>query len=1020
LVNKRRFCGNVIIQFMILEVFNEQYKKLNKAQKEAVDTIEGPVIVAAGPGTGKTQILALRIANILQKTDTKPENILAITFTESGVFSMRQRLRSIIGNGAYRVAINTFHGFCNDIIINHPEDFPTIIGSVNITEVDQIRVLEEVFNELKLERLTTFSDPFYYLKSVKSAIGQLKQEGVTPEKFEAGIKETIEEFEQIEDLYSTKKGYEGKLKTKYQDELKRIEKNKELAIVYRAYEQKMREHKYYDFTDMITETREALSRDKDLLLSLQETYQYVLVDEHQDTNNAQNGILELLASFYDQPNLFVVGDEKQAIFRFQGASLENFLYFKHKYPQAKLIILEDNYRSSQSILDSAHSLLGSEKRLQARAGYLEEKVKVYELSKQEAEEYFLAKKISEKISNGVKPEDIAVIYRENRDAFSISAMLEKIGVTFSIESNQDLLDDSDVKKLVKILRAVNNFGDSGIFIETLHIDFLDIEPLDIFKFTEAVAREKVNAYDAAKHLHFMTKAGIESASQINAWYEKLASFNRLAMGEDVAAVFEIIVRESGLLPAVLAGNDNVEKIGRINTLFDEVQALIEKKRSADLSDFIGHLDMLEKHEIRLKKNTEGGRPGRVRLMTAHGSKGLEFDYVYIVYANDKHWGNKNHRDLISLPGKIFSLTGKNLDEVDQNDDERRLFYVALTRAKRGVVISYSRQDKNLKEILPTMFLDELDKNLWEFGDVEDYEKDYLANVGLRYSPSKTTGISLKDKAFIRELFMSRGFAVTHLNNYLACPWKYFYMNLLHLPKAKELHLMYGTAVHAALCDFFNQFKEIDNPSKEFLLVAFDRSLALQPISEGDYEICKKRGEKALGGYFDTYQGSWRTNVLTEFDIKGIMLTPDLSSKEEDRIGIVLTGKIDKLEFLSDGGEVNVVDYKTGKPKSRGKIEGGGDDESEGGIKRQLAFYNLLLNKYDNGKYKMVSGDIDFVEPNPNGKYKRENFLVSKEEVSDLEALIKKVADEIVNLKFWDKRCSDKKCEFCALRDMMGK
>jgi DNA helicase-2/ATP-dependent DNA helicase PcrA len=998
---------------MTSQEYEVEYLRPNKAQKEAVDTIEGPVMVAAGPGTGKTQILALRIANILQKTDMKPENILAITFTESGVFSMRKRLRNIIGNSAYRVAISTFHGFCNDIIINRPEDFPTIIGSVNITEVDQIRVLEEVFSELKLEKLTTFSDPFYYLKSAKSAIGQLKQEGVSPDKFEIELAKIEKEFWLIEDLYSTKKGYEGKLKGKYADELKRIEKNKELVLVYRAYEQKMRENKYYDFTDMIMQTLEALKKDKDLLLSLQENFQYILVDEHQDTNNAQNGVLELLASFYDEPNLFVVGDEKQAIFRFQGASLENFLYFKNKYPGAKFIVLEENYRSTQMILDSAHSLLScratvSPGKLLARAGHSEEKIKIFEFPKQEAEEYFVAKSISEKIADGVKPEDIAVIYRENRDAFSVGAMLEKMGVAYSIESNQDLLDDSEVKKLVMILRAVNEFGDSEKFIETLHIDFVGIEAFDIFKFAQIVAKEKVNAYEAGKQLHFLEKAGIESAEKIHAWYLKLAEFNQLASSGSASVVFETIVRESGLLPAILSNSDNVEKIAKVNALFDEVQSLIEKKRSAKLADFMEHLEMLDKHEIRLKRNSEGAKPGRVRLMTAHGSKGLEFEQVYLVYANDKHWGNKSHRDLIKVPGKIFSLMGDSVAETDENDDERRLFYVALTRAKKSITISYSRQGTNSKEMLPSMFLDEMDKELWEKADGKKYEEEYSANVGLRYAPKKTVGVNLKDKDFVRELFTSRGFAVTHLNNYLTCPWRYFYMNLLRLPKAQELHLMYGTAIHAALCDFFEQFKENDNPTKEFLIAAFERSLALQPITAGDYELCLKRGEQALAGYFEEHKGHWRTNVLTEFDVKGIMLTPE----------ILLTGKIDKIEFLGDGGEVNVVDYKTGKPKSRGKIEGKDDEESEGGIKRQLAFYNLLLDKYDNGKYKMVSGDIDFVEPNASGKYKKESFVVTKKDVEELEELIKRVADEIVNLKFWDKRCGEKNCEFCELREMI--
>ncbi len=993
---------------MITKEFEEAYKRLNKAQKEAVDTIEGPVMVSAGPGTGKTQILALRIANILLKTDTKPENILAITFTESGVFSMRQRLREIIGNLAYRVSINTFHGFCNEVIRNRPEDFSTIIGAVNITEVDQVRVLEEVLGELALEKLTTFGDPFYYLKSIKGAIGDLKREGVSPAKLGEEIEKIEKDFWQIGDLYSTKKGYEGKLKTKYTDELKRIEKNKELALVYEAYEKKLRANKYYDFTDMITQTLEAFKRDPDLLLSLQETYQYILVDEHQDTNNAQNGVLELLASYYEEPNLFVVGDEKQAIFRFQGANLENFSYFQKHYSQAKLIVLEDNYRSTQSILDSAHSLLPAEKKLQARAGHTENKVTVGELPTQEMEEYFVAKNISEKIASGIKPEEIAIIYRENNDAFSIASILAKLGVPFSIESNQDLLQDTEVKKLIIIFEAVNDFGGSLNFIKSLHLDFLKIEPLDIYKFTLAVGKEKVNAYEAGKHKHFLAQAGIEEPDKILAWYEKLAEFSRLSKNEDVALVFETIVRESGLLTTILSDKNSVEKIDKINALFDEVQALIEKKRNAQLTDFMEYLAMLEKHEIRLKKNSEGARTGHVRLMTAHGAKGLEFEYVYIIYAYDKHWGNKNRRDLITLPKQIFSLIGKDLDEIDDNADERRLFYVALTRARKAITISYSRQDKNLKELLPCMFLDEMDKSLWELADTSSLQQAYSDQVGLRYSPNKSVGAGLKDKTFIHDLFIYRGFAVTHLNNYLNCPWKYFYMNLLRLPKAQERYLLYGIAIHSALCDFFNQFKEAGEPTKEFLLSAYNRSLALQPIPEDEYGDYLKRGEKALAGYYEQYHGTWRGNVLNEFDIKGIMLTPE----------ILLTGKIDKLEFLNDNGEVNVVDYKTGKPKSRGKIEGGGEDESEGAIKRQLAFYRLLLDKYDSGRYKMISGEIDFIEPNASGKYKKESFTVSIEEVKDLEELIKRVAKEIINLEFWDKKCVDPKCEFCALRQMM--
>ncbi|MCX6712514.1 MAG: ATP-dependent helicase, partial [Candidatus Vogelbacteria bacterium] len=453
---------------MITKEFEEAYKRLNKAQKEAVDTIEGPVMVAAGPGTGKTQILALRIANILLKTDTKPENILAITFTESGVLSMRRRLAEIIGTPAYAVAINTFHGFCNDIIKDEPESFPNIIGATNITDVDQIRILEEILLNEKLKELTTRNDPFYYLRAILSSINELKREGVSFAKFQSEIKKSLKEFESIDDLYNEKGKYAGQMKSKYVDELKRLKKNGELGQVYEVYQAKLRELKYYDYSDMITEVAEVLDENTELLLKLQEQYQYILVDEHQDTNNAQNQVIELLSNYFENPNLFVVGDDKQAIYRFQGASLENFLYFKKRYPEARLIFLDENYRSSQKILDVADSLLAGDKKLKAKSGHDNEPIKLYEFSKTEVEEYFLAQDIADKIKSGVAPEQIAVFYRDNRDVFAIAKSLEQAGVPVAIESDQDILSDIDLRKLITIFRAVEKVGDEKLFVETLH------------------------------------------------------------------------------------------------------------------------------------------------------------------------------------------------------------------------------------------------------------------------------------------------------------------------------------------------------------------------------------------------------------------------------------------------------------------------------------------------------------------------------------------------------------------------
>ncbi|MBI2064509.1 MAG: ATP-dependent helicase [Candidatus Yanofskybacteria bacterium] len=280
--------------------------------------------------------------------------------------------------------MSTFHGFANNIIRNHPEEFPYIIGANSITDVDQYKIMEEVIVASELSILRPFGDTFYYLRSALSTINKLKQEGVSPEKFEEIVLDEEKKFALIDDLYYDKGAHLGKMKGKYQDMRKHINKNKELAILYYAYQKTLRDRKLYDYSDMIMEVSSVLEKDSNFLLTLQEKYQYFLIDEHQDTNNAQNRIIELLANFFDNPNVFMVGDEKQAIFRFQGASLENFMYFKNRYRGAKLITLTNNYRSTQVILNLATSLI-KKGGLEAQAGYPDKKIPLYAFNSNDTE-----------------------------------------------------------------------------------------------------------------------------------------------------------------------------------------------------------------------------------------------------------------------------------------------------------------------------------------------------------------------------------------------------------------------------------------------------------------------------------------------------------------------------------------------------------------------------------------------------------------------------------------------------------
>lgn len=990
-------------------LFSEKYAALNPAQREAVDAIEGPVMVVAGPGTGKTQILTLRIANILKKADVNPENILALTFTEAGAAAMRRRLGEIVGAPAYRVAISTFHGFCNGIIRDYPESFPRIIGSQSITEVDQVAIVEQIVRDGAFTVIKPFGDPLYYVRDLVQAVNEIKREGADPEAFLALVLEDERTLNALPDLYHEKGKYKGEMRGEYKKELKQIEKNKELAEVYRHYEERLRAGRFYDYGDMIMEVLRELKSNRDLLLILQEQYHYVLVDEHQDTNKAQNLILELLMNFHSDPNLFVVGDEKQAIFRFQGASLENFLYFKKLYPRALLVILEDNYRSSQAILDSAHSMLPGKKELRSRTKHENRKVRIHAFSRADTEHYFVARDIREKIDSGVPPEEIAVLYRNNRDAAPFVPAFEKRNIPFVIESDENIMHDADIRKLIALFRALHEFGSDERLVEAMHIDFFNLHPLDIYRVMHAANAERISVYEVLRSDARMRALHLERGEALRLWYGTMSEWAVRAKNDGIQVFFEMIVRESGFLAHILARHDSVEKLEKTNGFFDEIQKLTEKRPDADVGALLEYLSVLETHKILIKKSAFGGRGGRVRLMTAHKSKGQEFSHVYIVNAFDGHWGNTREGNSFALPQSLFLRETVERGPHVAHDDERRLFYVALTRAKETITISYARESASGREQIPCQFIGEIREECIDRMDSPAVEREQKEDAAFLMVRPHHASADMHDKEFVRALFLERGLSVTALNNYLECPWKYFYQNLLRIPAAKTTHQMYGTAVHGALDDFFSAVQEASLPPKAFLLDRFVTRLEKEHMRAADYEAHRARGEKHLGGYYDAYHGKWHTRVITEFDVKGVLLTPEIK----------LTGKIDKMELEDGTGGVRVVDYKTGKQKTRGDIEGT-TKQSNGNIKRQLVFYNVLLELYESGKrYHMVSGDIDFVEPDEKGRYKKESFTVTTEETAALRDLIKETAGEITELAFWSARCEDAECPFCGLRRMMG-
>ncbi|MDO8573629.1 MAG: ATP-dependent DNA helicase [Candidatus Daviesbacteria bacterium] len=963
---------------MITNEFKSSYTSLNKEQKQAVDMIEGPVMVIAGPGTGKTQILTLRIANILLQTQINPENILALTFSEAASFEMRERLSRIIGTPAYRVEISTFHSFANSIIKNYPDEFPHLLSAESITEIEQLELIEKLLNSLDLKILQPFGDPLYYIRDILSVINDLKKEDISPLNLEDAIKKQVDDFGNIDDLYHEKGKYKGEIKGKYQDLKKDIEKLKEFFVVFMAYQKALITEKKYDFNDMLLEVIKVLKTNKSLLLRVQEKFQYILIDEHQDTNAAQNRLVELIAGFFEMPNLFVVGDEKQAIYRFQGASLENFLYFKKIYPQAKLINLAKNYRSHKTILDASQSLI--EKNISANilpkqdlitgTKIKKEKLKVAAFTSFNLEYEYVAADILKKIKHGLPSSEMAVLARRNMDLLPLSQSLGRLGVKFIIQADLNILNDLQIQKLLFIFEAINHPFDEVYLTQAMHVDFSGIDPFDIYEGKESKA-----------------------IKDFNSKYKGWVKLNNNIPFDDF---FVKVINESGFKKHLLKLDARYQVLNKLIGLFDEIKLQVNKDPKFNLDVFLRLLQTVEKHKLSLKAKVDHSLEEGVRLLTVHKSKGLEFNSVYILNCFDSRWGNSRKRGAkIKIPWEYFGENIKTDISFEEIEDERRLFYVALTRAKREVILTYSKFGIDGKEQLPSQFLEEIDKKFLEEIDTAKFEKTF-DRLKLLDSPQKVS-INPKDKKYLQSLFSEKGLSVTGLENFLECPWKYFFRNLVALPDVKNKHLIFGTAVHFAL-DSFIKSRRVKKMGINFLLDKFHESLKKEAMTEKDQKEISEKGEKVLKLFYETVIPTWPEKIQSELRVRGV--------KFEE--GVILNGRIDMLEMFSSDNLVRVHDFKTGKIKPR----------TYPAYFRQLTFYKILLDKYKEGLFKMKEGVIDFVEPDPKGRFRSEVFMISDNDVKELEIVIKSVAAQIINLSFWDQKCDDKTCDYCRLKEMV--
>jgi DNA helicase-2/ATP-dependent DNA helicase PcrA len=977
--------------------FDEGYKRLNAQQKAAVDAIDGPVFVIAGPGTGKTQVLTLRIANILRTTDAPPESILALTFTEAAAHEMRERLRKIIGSRASKVRIHTFHGFAETIINWYPDQFPRIIGAHIATDAERAEILDSVLLATPVKHLRPFGDPLYYHPSAARAISTMKRENITPDALEESIKASKEAFEKAEGKVHEKGKYAGQMKQEYVTRQKRIEKTEDLLQVYRAYEEELTNAKRYDFEDVILEVVAALTSDEQFRLQVQEQLLYILADEHQDANRAQNALLELVSGFYDRPNLFIVGDEKQAIYRFQGADLDNVQYFRTKYEGTTILTLVDNYRSTQSILDTALSLISSSpderlSRVPLIANTKEKAKPITLITAQSIDQELaeLADTIAGAIESGTAPGEIAVLVRRNRDIADVSRALMRAGIPVTGGGEDDALENRFVLALLRLLKVASDPRDeflSGV----LTLPGFRLPAADAARISHCARKERRTILSILVDRDALLSAKVydtETAVMLGASIEELA---KLASFERPAGVAERALQISGLLPLALSAPDRAEALAAIRGLLLALEDLSRREHGALLPRALELLDLYKERGISLPGRGAEDET-RVKVMTVHKSKGREFELVYIPLLTSQAWSTRARAEHFELPGV---LSGSN-----ELEDERRLLYVAITRAKKHATLSYAATGHDDRMLDPSELIEDLNPELIEARAATASSESWLP----KEREEKRDGPSKDDLETLRAAFYAQGLSPTALNNFLQCPWKYFYVNLLRIPEVENKFMLFGTAVHAALRRYAEERAKGTDIAVQGLMDSFWYALERAPLSEAQLTEMKAKGEKALAAWWSARHEAWPQEARAEIPVQADFELPDKSI-------LMLRGTLDRIDEAGSG--VNVIDYKTGKPKSRNELMGKTKD-ADGNYYRQLSFYKLLLARTEDPR-QMKEGIIEFVEPDEKGNIRVEAFEIRDEDVRNLEDTIRTSAESIMNLSFWNEPCDDQKCEWCGLR-----
>ncbi len=951
---------------------------LNSEQKKAVYHGQGPLLIIAGAGTGKTTVITERIKHLILEKNIAPHEILALTFTEKASSEMEERIDRIMPYGYSQLWISTFHSFCDRLLREEAVHVGINPNYKLMTESDSVLFLKKQLFALDLTYFRPLGNPNKFVEAMLAHFARLQDEDIAPSEYL--------QWAQTQNSH---------LKTQSDEEKEEAEKNLELARAYSMYTEMKLKEGMLDFSDLIAQTLALLRKRKQILKKYQEQFKFILIDEFQDTNFAQNTLAMLLAG--TRQNITVVADDDQAIYRWRGAALSNVIQFRTNFPNTTIASLTKNYRSTQEILDRSYQMIQHNnpnrletleqisKKLTSQRKVKGSPIELIYTTRVDEEAEQVARKIQELVESGKYTySDFAILVRANNHAQPFIPALQRLRIPYQFLGPGQLFAREEIKDLIAYLRVLANLEDTVSLFRVLQMNIFNLSMRDLTMLLQFARKQNLSLFEAMEKI---SEANIsdQAKTKIEEISAMLARHLERTKVDTAGQILYYFLTDTGLFNTFVDYKTQHEEQIAMNIakFFDKIKTFETLNRDASLYGVVEWIDlMMEMGDSPMVQEIDWKEFNAVNILTVHSSKGLEFPVVFIVNLVVDRFPSRTRRETLPVPANLVK------EVVPEGDfhlqEERRLFYVGMTRAQDLLYFTASKfytEGKRERKLSP-FILEAIPEKLDQLTEKKRSTQLSLIEATKDYTlEQQNINIDKPTPLVISSLSFSQ------LQSFDICPLHFKAKYLLNIPTPFTAPLSFGSSMHNTIKDLYDQVMQSIPVSKDDLMLLLRKNWKSQGYLSKAYEQkMYTHGENILNKYYKENFDPDTKPLALELPFSFFLNKSD--DKAEKPVKIL--GAIDRIDRHPDGG-IEIIDYKTGKAESLSKRK----------YQLQLGLYALAATRVRNEFLGKKPEDITITLLYLESGIKITNPVT----LEDIERTELAIRDKIVEIELSDFKCS---------------